>query len=195
MTYDVAMRHQQALDPSSLITVFTTLHAIGAAIKDCRNAGKDAETDPAVILLVRHLSAVCEDRPSSLELRRTCMDQIAEIRRTPVLRNLAYRGVSYDEAAKRLFHSEGRSAMRRLADALGLCDGTYDIRSNKGGPAVSGEITLHGEEAWVQLSWVPAPEEQARTAADGGQRPTQTSRRAEVVAAPRSIVATAFPST
>ena len=27
MTYDVAMRHQQALDPSSLITVFTTLHA------------------------------------------------------------------------------------------------------------------------------------------------------------------------
>ncbi|MBL7598997.1 hypothetical protein INQ10_23470, partial [Escherichia coli] len=39
-----------------------------------------------------------------------------------------------------------------LADALGLCDGTYDIRSNKGGPAVSGEITLHGEEAWVQLS-------------------------------------------
>ena len=105
-----------------------------------------------MILLVRHLSAVCEDRPSNLELRRTCMDQIAEIRRTPVLRNLAYRGVSYDEAAKRLFHSEGRSAMRRLADALGLCDGSYDIRSNKGGPAVSGEITLHGEEAWVQLS-------------------------------------------
>lgn len=152
MNYDVAMRHQQALDPSALITIGTTLHAIGAAIKDCRNAGKDSETDPAVILLVRHLTAVCEDRPESMVLRRSCMDQIAEIRRFPVLRNLAYRGVSYDEAAKRVFHAEGRVAMRRLAEALGLSQGSYDIRSNKGGPAVSGEITLHGEEAWVQLS-------------------------------------------
>ena len=30
----------------------------------------------------------------------------------------AYRGVAYDEAAKRTFHAEGRTAMRRLAEAL-----------------------------------------------------------------------------
>lgn len=152
MSYDVAFRHQQALDPSALITISTALHAIGAAIKDCRNAGKDIETDPAVILLARHLSDVCSDRPSSLELRRVCMDAIAEIRRHPVLKTLCYRGVSYDEAAKRQFHSEGSVAMRRLADALGLAEGSFEIRSNKGGIAVSGEITLHGEEVWVQLS-------------------------------------------
>lgn len=152
MSYDVAFRHQQALDPSALITISTALHAIGAAIKDSRNAGKDIETDPAVILLVRHLCEVCRDRPSSMELRRACMDAIAEIRRHPVLKTLCYRGVSYDEPAKRQFHSEGRAALRRLADALGLSEGAYEIRSNKGGIAVSGEITLHGEEVWVQLS-------------------------------------------
>jgi hypothetical protein len=80
------------------------------------------------------------------------LDQIAEIRRHPVLRTLACRGVAYDEAAKRTFHSEGRIAMRRLAEVLGLEADSYEVRSNKGGPAVSGEVTLHGEEVYVQLS-------------------------------------------
>lgn len=152
MSYDVAMRHQQALEPSALTTIKTALHAIDAAITDCRNAGKDAESDAAVILLVRHLGSIADQRPNSAALRRTCIDQIAEIRRHPVLRTLAYRGVAYDEAAKRTFHAEGRTAMRRLADALGLANDSYDIRSNKGGVAVSGEITLHGDEVYVQLS-------------------------------------------
>lgn len=152
MHYDVAMRHQQALDPSALTTIAATLHAIGAAITDCRNAGKNSETDAAVILLSRHLGAVCAGEADDMVLRRTCMDQIAEIRGYPVLRTLAYRGVRYDEAAKRVFHAEARSAMRRFAEALELDEGSYDIRSNKGGPAVSGEITLHGEEVWVRLS-------------------------------------------
>ncbi|PUE89118.1 hypothetical protein, partial [Xanthomonas hortorum] len=104
MTYDVAMRHQQALDPSALTTMAATLHAIGAAITDCRNAGKDPEIDAAVILLARHLGTVCERRPDDMALRRNCLDQIAEIRRHPVLRTLACRGVAYDEAAKRTFH-------------------------------------------------------------------------------------------
>lgn len=152
MSYDVAIRHQQALDPSALNTIAATLHVIQAAITDCRNAGKDSETDPAVILLVRHLGTVCVTAPGDTALRRACIDQIAEIRRHPVLRTLAYRGVSYDEAAKRVFHSEGRAAMRRLAEALDLDHGSYEVRSCKGGPAVSGEIVLHGEQVWVQLS-------------------------------------------
>ncbi|RSU72114.1 hypothetical protein BRX37_20105 [Sphingomonas sp. S-NIH.Pt3_0716] len=152
MNYDVAMRHQQALDPSALTTIAAGLHAIGAAITDCRNAGKDPELDAAVVLLVRHLGAICDARPGTIALRRACVDEIAEIRRHPVLRTLAYRGVAYDEAAKRTFHSEGRSALRRLAEALGLEAESFEVRSNKGGPAVSGEVTLHGEEAYVQLS-------------------------------------------
>jgi hypothetical protein len=152
MPYDVAFRHQQALDPSALSTIATALHAIQAAITDCRNSGKDLEHDPAIVLLARHLGTVCTSRPEDTALRRACMDQIAEIRRHPTLVTLAYRGVSYDEPAKRAFHTEGRAAMRRLADALQLEDSKFDIRSNSAGPACSGEITLHGEEAWVQLS-------------------------------------------
>lgn len=152
MTYDVAFRHQQALDPSALTTITTALHAIQAAITDCRNAGKDVETDSSVILLARHLAGVTADQADDGALRQRCMSEIAELRRFPALRTLAYRGVAYDEAAKRVFHAEGRAAMRRLADALSLNDGDYDIRSNKAGPAVSGEITLHGEEVWIQLS-------------------------------------------
>lgn len=152
MKYDVAMRHQQALDPSAINTIAAGLHNIEAAIKDARNAGKDAETDPAVILLCRHLATVCDNRSSSSDLRRACMDEIADIRRHPALIALAYRGVAYDADAKRQFHADGRRAMRRLAEALSLPDGSFDVRSNRGGIAVSGEIVLHGEEAWVELS-------------------------------------------
>ncbi len=152
MHYDVAFRHQQALDPSALTTIATTLHAIQAAITDCRNAGKQLEDDPAVVLLVRHLTAVTLSRPGDMQLRHACMDQIAEIRRHPTLLTLARRGVSYDDAAKRAFHSEGRTAMRRLAEALQLAKAGFEVRSQRAGPACSGEITLHGEEVWVQLS-------------------------------------------
>jgi hypothetical protein len=152
MTFDVTFRHQQALDPSALTTITATLHAITAAITDCRNAGKDIEQDPAIILLARHLSTVCQSRPDDTQLRQTCLQDIADIRRFPALRVLAHRGVAYDEAAKRVFHAEGRAAMQRLASALRLSPGTFDVRSNKGGPAVSGEITLHSNDVWVQLS-------------------------------------------
>lgn len=155
MTYDVAFRYGQALDPSALVTIGTTLHAIQAAITDCRNAGIEVETDPAVILLVRHLSQVCADRPADAELRRDCMARIADLRNRPMLKTLALRGVAYDETAKKLFHSEGRAALRRLAEVLSLDEGSFDIRSNKAGPAVSGEITLHADMLWVQFSLGP----------------------------------------
>lgn len=152
MSYDVAFRYQQALDPSALSTILTALHGLTAAVTDCRNAGLDPECDPAVILLGRHLAGVCIARGEGAALRQACMARIADLRARPMLKTLAYRGVSHDVPAKRLFHAEGRAALRRLADALGLEADRFDIRSNKGGPAVSGEITLHGETIWVQLS-------------------------------------------
>ena len=39
-----------------------------------------------------------------------------------------------------------------LAEVLGLPEGSYDLRSNKGGIAVSGEVTLHGENVYIQAS-------------------------------------------
>lgn len=60
--------------------------------------------------------------------------------------------VAYDAAAKRLFHSRARSQLRRVATALDLQPGDYDLRSNQGGIAVSGEITLHTDHIYVQAS-------------------------------------------
>ena len=53
MSYDLAFRFQQALDPSALMDIAASLHAIEAAITDCRNAGIATESDPAIILLCR----------------------------------------------------------------------------------------------------------------------------------------------
>lgn len=53
------------------------------------------------------------------------------------------------------FHREAKRVLRALAQEMGLKDGTYEVRSNKGGPAVTGEITLHGEFIYVQIVGVP----------------------------------------
>jgi len=58
--------------------------------------------------------------------------------------------VAYDDDAKRLFHNHARRQLRELADALGLTPGSFDVRSNQGGIAVSGEITLHAGHLYVQ---------------------------------------------
>lgn len=153
MSYDIAFRFQQALDPSGLTTLSNCLHGLNAAIQDCRNAGKPHESDPAVILLARHLGAFAATVGGpELLLRRQCMDAIADLRRKPSLIPLAHKGVAHDAHAKKLFHSEGRKALRALADALGLADDSYDIRSQRGGVAISGDVILHGASIYVQLS-------------------------------------------
>lgn len=58
--------------------------------------------------------------------------------------------VAYNPEAKRLFHSRARRQLRLLAVALGLAPGAYDLRSNAGGIAVSGEVTLHADRLYVQ---------------------------------------------
>src|SRR3546814_6826918 len=78
------------------------------------------------------------------------MERIGDLRSKPALRTLALRGVAYDEPAKRLFHTEGRAALQVLAKALALGSGSFDVRSNKAGPAVSGAVTLHAEMLWAR---------------------------------------------
>lgn len=153
MTYDTPHRHAQALDPSGLTTIAACLHAIQAAAKDCLKAGTSFEHDPAVMLLAQHLGAVATlaypDRPT---LRGLCASAIADLRERPVLATLAARGVAFDADAKRLFHAEARRALKRLADALGIAPDSYDLRVNAGGPVVSGEVTLHTDRVYVQVS-------------------------------------------
>ena len=59
----------------------------------------------------------------------------------------------YDDQAlamKADAHKTTARQMRKLATALGLEAGTYEIRSNPAGIGSSGEVTLHGERIYVQ---------------------------------------------
>lgn len=58
----------------------------------------------------------------------------------------------YNEEGKMKFHRAVTKTLKAVAVALGLEDSEYSIRSNKGGIAVSGEITLHADFLYVQVS-------------------------------------------
>lgn len=58
--------------------------------------------------------------------------------------------VAYDPEAKRLFHVHARRQLLKLAAVLGLNSSSFDLRSNDGGIAVSGEVTLHSDRLYVQ---------------------------------------------
>jgi len=58
---------------------------------------------------------------------------------------------AYDDEQKRLFHVTGRKRLKTLAAVLGFAPDSYDIRSNQGGIAVSGEVTLHHSALYVQI--------------------------------------------
>ena len=71
---------------------------------------------------------------------------------TRQLVNIMKTELSYNDENKRKFHRIGRKVCQKIADALCLTPGTYDIRSNMGGIAVSGEVTLHAEDIYIQFS-------------------------------------------
>lgn len=60
--------------------------------------------------------------------------------------------VGYDAEAKKKFHRQAETVLKNLAKMLGYKEGDYDLRHNEGGIAVSGEITLHSDNLYVQFS-------------------------------------------
>ena len=58
---------------------------------------------------------------------------------------------NFTPSSKAKFHRDYARVLRRVAAELGLSKGSYDVRSNKGGPAVLGEVTLHSEGLYVQV--------------------------------------------
>ena len=60
--------------------------------------------------------------------------------------------VAYDTERKQQFHNHARRQLRVLATRLGFLAGDYDLRTNRAGIAVSGEITLHADRLYVQVS-------------------------------------------
>jgi hypothetical protein len=59
-------------------------------------------------------------------------------------------GDVYPGSDKKKFFLDGKNALKELATKLGLTD--YDLRTNAGGCAVSGEVTLHAENIYVQIA-------------------------------------------
>ncbi len=151
MNFDTVHRHQQALDPSALTTIRTTLHAIEQGIIDCRNAGVDPDTDPAVVLLARHLAVVSTNHASEAVLHAACRRRLDDLARFPALLAFAINGVGYDTAAKERFHKEGCKALRLLAQALALAPGRHTVSSWMGDASQSGAVTLVGDELSVTL--------------------------------------------
>lgn len=80
------------------------------------------------------------------------------------LEKIAVNGVAGSIAAgsvKRRFHNVARKHLRNVATkVLKLDKLDYDLRSNKAGQAVSGEITLHTDSLYIQVSspWLGSPE-------------------------------------
>jgi hypothetical protein len=60
--------------------------------------------------------------------------------------------VAYNEEAKEQFHLRGRNLLKQIAADLGYAKGDFELRNNKAGIAVSGEITLHTDDLYVQFS-------------------------------------------
>lgn len=58
---------------------------------------------------------------------------------------------SYDDEQKRRFHTTAHSRLKKLAAELHLPPGSFEVRSNRAGIAVSGEVTLHYENFYLQV--------------------------------------------
>lgn len=155
MTYDVPFRHMQAIDPSSLNTITTTLHALNRAMEDCRIAGIDPDHDPAIALLARHFATVTADRADDDSLRFACNRRMAELERFPALLTLTVRGVAYDRVAKERFHSDARKAMKSLALEIGLAPGSYTVNSTPSDPAIAGYVALSSDDLSIMVSVGP----------------------------------------
>ena len=61
------------------------------------------------------------------------------------------RGDEDKQEFKERFHRVAKSVMKKVARDIGLEKGQYDLRSNKGGPAVLGEVTLHADGLYVMM--------------------------------------------
>ena len=60
-------------------------------------------------------------------------------------------GVAGDYFRKKSFHRAARTFLKSLVQVLALPEGSYELRTSSGGPAVAGETVLHGEHLYVQV--------------------------------------------
>lgn len=59
---------------------------------------------------------------------------------------------AYDEDQRRAFHRTARARLKTLAQMMAWPRAAFEIRVNKAGIAGSGEITLHHDGIYIQIS-------------------------------------------
>jgi len=59
---------------------------------------------------------------------------------------------SYKQAAKEEFRRLSRKLLTNVVKELGLAKGSYDLRYNPGGVAVSGDATLHTNTLYISFN-------------------------------------------
>ena len=88
-------------------------------------------------------------------MKGTCMDTeayIAMAKGLPIDGHYDYENDSDENGLRKAeWLKTGVNIARELAKALGLPPGSFDVRTNPAGPAVSGDVHLHGEWVYVSL--------------------------------------------
>lgn len=84
---------------------------------------------------------------------------VKEIEMSSILNGMVARGVTgpHPSGSKKcIFHKTAKRLLAQIArNSLRLLPNQYDLSSNMGGPAVSGEITLHTDALYIQVSESP----------------------------------------
>ena len=141
MNYDLDYRYRRALHPDGLRTIATANQAVTDAMADCRRAGQPCETDPAVLLLARHLGRIASGfdpelmHEADLDLRSRCMNRIAELKTKPALVAIVRGRDTFNADEKSLFHAEAKKAHPSLTAAPDLTPTEHNIPSKTPSPS------------------------------------------------------------
>lgn len=126
------------------------LHIIKDKIDNFNDECERAEyTDVGAVWdLLNMIRYDCDEAMTAIKLDAVRLaDSLSELASVPID---AYS--SEGRQRKDKYHHQAARQLRRLAKVLGLEKTQYDLRSNKGGIAVCGEITLHTDSLYVQVS-------------------------------------------
>lgn len=148
----IETREEIALLVSQAGTLGEVLSALSQAIRECQEEGRLPELDPAVGLILERAQGLVVasgyDRTEALTL---CRESQARRMAKPKLIQFAEKSLGYDMDRKKAFHTEAVKQLHSLARALGYQKGDYEVGTNFGGIAVSGETILHTDHLYLQV--------------------------------------------
>lgn len=157
MTYDLEFRFHRALQPESLTTISTCLHAVSEAARDAQNAGINPNDDPAVQLLSRHLGRLAGNpakavNADDLDLRQRCLAKIAELKDRPAIAALAVKGIDHLPLELKAYRGEGARTLRQIAAEIGFARTDYHLRYTTSNPSMAGEHELDAPSLHIRLN-------------------------------------------